>query len=323
MGLMAQCEQRTIYFDVETEAEETGYVDLASAMTAANRKQYHQVARDGTAKCYTCLVTCIKGDVTLSHMQNSFITCNAVKQTTQGWHAQLRHAGVKLRDLPPYGKRPRFALEAGSYVRNNAGLVGETIFEIAEKHLKPKLLPGGVSYFAPYTATDGDAITYRALEPPVVGSHAANMITQVTVTDGAGTEANEPLVLVGATTIANEFNVIQEYLAARRGSPDVSIDTPGPAATSPMLNLFSVSEEMSDDIVEGIEDYMDWKPYTPDKSPNHFDELTEGIQVTTVTTTTTQSPPVSGVVDIPLGLFKIVADTDSRFRIDVLAIYEM
>jgi len=310
---MAQCEQKTLYYEADEEHLETGYVDLASSMTAANRKQHHQVGRDGTSKFYRVMVTAVKGTVVFSHMQNSFLICNAVKQTTLGWKAQLRHAGIKLKDLPPYGKRPRFSLETGAHTVNSVGLVGEEIFTISSSHPSPKISPGGDSFFTDYVATDGDTIQYQSRipnAPPVAGTHAANMITQVTVTDGAGAEDNEPLVLVGQV-VANQFNVIHEYLQARRGTPDVSIDTPGPAVDSPMLNLFSVAEEMSDDIVEGIEDYMDWKPYTPDKSTNVFDELTEGCTVSALTTATSQFPPNSAIMDVPLGLFKYVTGADS------------
>ena len=90
-----------------------------------------------------------------------------------------------------------------------------------------------------------------------------------------------------------------------------------------MLNLFSIAEEMSDDIVDGIDDYMDWKPYTPDHIPNKFDELTLGGTVDAGTSATSQYPTNSVVVDIPLGLAKLDGDDDTVFRFDVLAIYEM
>jgi hypothetical protein len=181
---------------------------------------------------------------------------------------------------------------------------------------------GATTFFGPYTATDGTAVTYRALSVPVANSIAANQITQVTITDGAGAEINEPLVLSGAA-VAAEFNVVYEYLKARRGSPDFSIDTPGPSQDSPMLNLFSIAEEMSDDIVDGIDDYMDWKPYTPDHVSNSFDHLTLGGTVDAGTSATSQYPTNSVVVDIPLGLAKLDGDDDTVFRFDVLAIYEM
>jgi len=281
------------------------------------------VARDGTALCYRVLVTALKGTFTFDHLQNQFAVCNSTKQVTAGWKAQLRHAGVKLRDLPPYGRRPRFALTAGSYVKDIAALAPEAIFTISKIHLVPELSPGGLSSFFTYTATDGNTITYRAPAAAVPGTVCANQITQVTITDGAGAETNVPLVMSG-TGVASEFGVIEEYLKGRRQSPDVSIDTPGPEADAAMLNLFSVSEEMSDDIISGVEEYMDWKPYTPDWESNNYDELTEGAMISSVTSAVSQYPLVSAVMDVPLGLLRVITQaTNDHFRLDVLAIYEM
>ena len=321
---MAQCEQTTLYFDVDGEIQAgNGYVDLAAAMTAANRKQYHQVSRDGTAKCYRVRVTPTKGTFVVDHLQNQFATCNAVKQVSAGWKAQMRHGGIKLRDLPPYGRRPRFALETNAYFKNTTAISGETVYEISDLHTDgPQMSPAGDLFFGNYTATDGMVVYYKTLATPAAGSIAANQITQVTVTDGAGTETNVPLVMSGNAE-SGEFNVITNYMKARRASPDVSIDTPGPTEGAEMLNLFSVAEEMSDDIVDAIEEYMDWKPYTTDNAPNaKFDHLTEGCTVKS--TSVGEWPPASDVVDAPLGLLKLSGSTDGdTLRIDVLAIYEM
>lgn len=323
---MAQCEQTTLYFHVDGEIQAgNGYVDLASAMTAANRKQYHHVANDGTALCYRVLVTPIKGTFVIDHLQTQFATCNAVKQTVAGWKAQMRHGGIKLRDLPPYGRRPRFSLETNAFNKNVVAIADETIYEISNLHLAgPLMSPQGDEFFEDYTATDGKTIEYSAQASDALGRLAANLITQVTVTDGAGAEENVPLVMVG-DGVANQFNVIDNYMRARRQTPDVSIDTPGPDENSEMLNLFSVAEEMSDDIVDAIDDYMDWKPYLPDTATKaKFDHLTEGCTVSTVTAADIQYPPASAVVDAPLGLIRTSGSSDGdNLRIDVLAIYEM
>ena len=124
--------------------------------------------------------------------------------------------------------------------------------------------------------------------------------------------------------VSGEFNVITNYMKARRQTPDVSIDTPGPEEGAEMLNLFSVAEEMSDDIVDGVEEYMDWKPYTPDTAANaKFDHLVEGASISADTTTTSQYPPRQEVFDAPLGLLMVTATDGDYYRIDVQAIYEM
>ena len=320
-GLMAQCEQKTMYFN---QADATNYLDLASCVTAANRKQYHQVARSGNPNCYRIAITQTNGDgLAFWTLQNQFATCRAVKQVGAGWKAQMRHGGIKLRDLPPYGRRPRFALEAGSYTRDVTAISGETIWAISPIHSAPKMSPDGDAFFGVYTSTDGMLVYYKTLATPALNSISANHITQVTVTDGDGAEHNVPLVMVG-DAVSNEFNVITNYMKARRGTPDVSIDTPGPSQGSEMLNLFSTAEEMSDDIVDAIEEYMDWKPYTTDTAANaKFDHLVLAGEVTEETDADTYYPPATMVIDVPLGLLKVVGSSGDDYRIDILAIYEM
>jgi len=322
-----------MYFDITSEDDERAYIDLASCLTALNRRQYHQVGKDGSPKCFRVTVTSLKGDHTFSHASNAFITCNAVKQTTKGWKAQMRHAGIKLKDLPPYGRRPRFALEEGAWITNVEG--GEDYIEIYD-NLDPKLSPGGTTAFTTYSATDGNSVTYQ--HATAANHIAANQITQVTVTDGAGVEQNDPLVLLG--NAGGEFNVVREYLRARRQTPDVSIDTPGPLEDSAMLNLFSTSEEMSDDIIDAIDDYMDYKPYTPDHMNNSYDTKVQGAATKSFTTGTGTSdtstpaagtstsetshyPPLSAWMDVPLGLLQVTSGASSSFSLTVEAIYEM
>jgi len=324
MAHMGQCEQTTLYYRTEGE---TGYVDLASSMTAANRVQYHQVSSSGNPNCFTVMITALKSSFAFWHLQNQFATCRAVKQTSEGWKTQLRHGGVKLADLPPYGRRARFALEAGSYVKDSTAISGEDIYTLSKLHLPPLMSTNGNEFFGWYMSTDGMRIAYEARDALVAGSLSANHITQVTVTDGDGAESNVPLVVSG-DGVSGEFNVITQYMKARRQTPDVSIDTPGPEEGSDMLNLFSIAEEMSDDIVDAVDDYMDWKPYTPDNggtgtSYANFDALTEAGECSTVTAVDTQYPPNFIICDVPLGLLKVLGASDTDFRIDVLAIYEM
>lgn len=334
MAYMAQCEQTLMYFDVSSESDERAYIDLASCLTALNRVQYHQVASSGRPNGFRVSVMQIKGQTTFSHASNAFITCRAVTQVVAGWKAQMRNAGINLRDLPPYGRRPRFALETGAWTTNTEG--GEDYIEITD-NLEPLLAPGGATAFSTYLATDGIHVTYQHIA--TANYIAANQVTQVTITDGAGAETNDPLVLLG--TAADEFNVVREYLRARRQTPDVSIDTPGPLEDSAMLNLFSKSEEMSDDIIDAIDDYMDYKPYTPDHESNSFDVKVEGCVTSintsssgtstnnspttanTSTSTSSHYPPMVGSMDVPLGLLEVRSDPGSSFALSVEAIYEM
>jgi hypothetical protein len=336
-GLMAQCEQTTLYFDVTSEAEQIGFIDLSSSMTAANRVQYHQVSAKGKPQCFRVRIRALKGDVTFNGLSKQFMICNAVKQTCAGWKAQLRHAGVKLKDLSPAGRRARFGLSRFQINTNPRTVLGvdDPVHELSALNLKARLKPGGNFHFSTYNSTDGEdtvSVSQYAAGVPGAQAMAANQVTQVTVTDGAGTETNLPLVMTGNSP--TEFSVLKNYMDARRQSPTFSEDTPGPDGHSQMLNLFSVAEELSDDIVEGVEHYMDYKPYSPDDSNNTFDEEVQLCQVSSLTagtvpagagiTTSDHYPPVEDIIDVPLGLLSIDADSAScNIQIDVLAIYEM
>ena len=80
------------------------YVDLAACLTAANRKQYHQVKKDGTPLCYAFTISSVNGNNSktgkVATVANSWTTRNAVKMAAIGWKKQLSHAGVRIRDLP-------------------------------------------------------------------------------------------------------------------------------------------------------------------------------------------------------------------------------
>jgi len=336
-GLMAQCEQTTLYFDVTSEAEQAGFIDLSSSLTAANRVQYHQVSAKGKPKCFRVRVRALKGGIIFNGLSKQFMVCNAVKQTCAGWKAQLKHAGVNLKDLSSAGRRARFGLSRFQINENPRTVVGvdDPVFELSALNLKARSKPGGNFWFSTYNSTDGEdtvQVTQYAGAVPGVAVMAANQVTQVTVTDGAGNENNLPLVMTGNSP--TEFSVLNNYLDARRQSPTFSEDTPGPDGHSQMLNLFSVAEELSDDIVEGVEHYMDYKPYTPDHSGNIFDEEVQLAQISSLTggsvpvapgaTTSDHYPPLEDIIDVPLGLLALTADSSScQIQVDVLAIYEM
>ena len=300
-------------------AEETiGFIDLASCMTAANRKQYHQVDVNGDPLAYRCVITAVKGGIILRSAMMGFITGNAVKMTAQGWLAQMKHANIKRSDLPKYGKRPRFALIEGAWVEDTTAIAGASITAISKRHLEPLYENAGTAYFPGpgYIASDGRRVTYRAPASPTLGIVCSNMIATVVVES----EDEKPLVLLGSN--ASEFNVINEYREGRRSPADVDVSDSIPEGD--MSNLFSVAEESSDEIEAGLEEYMDWTPYIPDQvTTSGYDELSECAHVDATTSATSQYPPNQAMFDAPLGLLQIEAAVDDVFFIDVEAIYEM
>jgi len=101
----------------------------------------------------------------------------------------------------------------------------------------------------------------------------------------------------------------------------LAIDAPGIAEDSQMLNLFSVAEEMSDDIVDGLDGTLTYKPYTPDDHTNVYDDLVEGGVIDAASVG--EYPPLTVIMDVPLGMLKVAGAISTNIRVDVLSIYEM
>ena len=290
------------------------YIDLAAAMSAANRKQYHQVKKDGSPLCYAITVTAVKSKngFILATAANSWTTRNAVKKTAIGWKRQLKHGGVKLSDLPTYAKRFRcgFDLDAHTSGAGNRYLT---------KHLQPIEADQVTPCFTTYADSLGDIASYEL----------TNEIVIVPVgPDGAVVEYRMNLMGVSAP---GEFGMIDEFLNSRRNIRDASDPTlEFPDADNLLDPLFATAEELSDDIVGAAEDYNTQRPYSETNANDPY----LGAQITTTVTGILQRESLV----VPLGLIKIqgtIADSTASepeylpndvtdiFFIDVHAIYEM
>ena len=281
------------------------YIDLAAALTAVNRKQYHQVQKDGTALAYHFTVSMRSADDTVKWCTatNNWTTANAVKKASVGWKRQLRHGGVKIDDLPPYAKRPRFALDQGQVSSVNEDLT-----------LKSTLIPvdcQGDSMFASYDAPDGTPITFSV----------SNEITAVPLTDASGDDAGSfRMMLCGDTVVGDyQFGVLCEYLKSRRnmGSQPTIPEDEFPDTDGYMLQLFATAEELSDDIIAAVDGYNIYRPYNDagvcNLVPGGNISSAGGIRLPF---------SMSGVA--PLGLLYLeFSDTDAQIYIDVEAITEM
>ena len=303
-------EQKSFWINSGTEEGAVAYLDTAAALSAANSKQYHQFAKNGTPMCYRIMVTQTSGSKhsNIFAAANNWRVRNACKMFAAGWKAQLKHAGIHLKDLPVYGRRPRVALEAGGAAAKTLG--GKTFTELA-KNYQPLMAENSSVWFTGYTDTAGNTVTYDI----------ANTIVEVAVTDASGT-ATEEYGCVAGSSMGAPFQIVNQYNASRRSPQTLETDAPGPSTDSDMLKLFSIAEELSDDIVEAIDDYGDWRPYNTEANSEKV------IQVaTTDFPQSTQSYPSSSViVEAPLGLLKIEPQqwsTATDYHIEVLAIYEM
>jgi len=300
---MAQIAQKRLYFTIlsegVTENQATDvYLDIAACLTAVNRKQYHQCTAAGDPLCYTVTVTNLASAKPLEFCTapNTWTTKNAAKKTAVGWKAQLKHAGLRISELPTYARRFRCAYDSGAI----AGLTGQSL----ANHLVPDGCDGK-RMFTPYDAPDGSSINYDS----------ANEVVLLPVKGEAGPDMRACLL---NDTAANDFGMIYEYLKSRRNMrEETDMTTEFPDADGLMNTLFSVSEELADDIVDAVDDYNISRPYTESDAPLPMK------QAFTVAGTTNYTETFSA----PLGLIKIsgahAMSVSDAFFVDVEAVYEM
>ena len=272
--------------------------------------------KDGTPICYSFTISSV--DVNnvktgkVATVANSWTTRNAVKMAAIGWKKQLSHAGVRIRDLPTYGKRPRFAYEPAGTTEYT--LTSGKKVQGLENNFEP-LNAAQDPLFSSYFDAAGDNILFKN----------ANTITTVSVNDGSGTITEEIMCLRKPGT--GDFGVIDEYIDARRNTDTLDEDTPGPSSDNKMTSLFSVAEEMSDDIIAAVEDYADNRPYTTvDAGDEHLVGEFGIVATNHGGSGSTPALPQSISGEAPLGLLHVTGldhSNDDTFMIDVHAVYEM
>jgi len=307
-GLMTQVEHTRLYFEIgaasATENDTTDiYLDIPAALTAVNRKQYHQVKSNGDPLCYMVQVTAVTTAKPLYFCAapNTWTTRNAVKKTAVGWKKQMKNAGIRLSELPTYARRFRCAFD---YSAHPSGANQQSLLN--------HLVPDGCDksrLFTPYDAPDGSSISYAT----------SNEIVMVSVASDADPTQAYRCALLGDTDAANtSFAMIHEYLKSRRNMrEETDMTTEFPDDDGLMNTLFAVSEELADDVVSAVDDYNIARPY----SEANASESVLACMVTANTTNNRETFPC------PLGLLKIVGDfgvsEDDEFIVDVLAMYEM
>jgi len=330
---MAQSEVGQFIFNV-TASNET-YIDLSSAMTAANRKQYHQVNRKGVPLCYEVFLEHMVGataGATVSYLTapNNWTVRNAVVKMSAAWKHQLKEAGIRMRDISKYGRRIRIPLDKGMSA-SGTGSMYDVMTPIGAK-----VSDGGiVELFEDYKTPAGDTVTYEL----------ANEFTRVAIPDelGAGDSVEMNLSLLGFSEAIGGnayFGVVDEYLGSRGGipdKPDSASQTPDPLNF--LQTMFSSTQPSTDEVIEAIEDYQEYRPY-PDgendatASPTTASNLCDTAQYGGVTAAS-YAPDTSGGAALsgpgdsvhllcPLGLIKInsTANKDT-FRVTIRAIYAM
>ncbi len=304
---MAQIAQKRLYFkcgsatpqDPVQNAPKDVFIDIASCLTAVNRKQYHQVTARGDPLCYTVTITNIKSAsaLTFCTAANTWTTKNAAKKTAVGWKEQMKNSNIRMSELPTYARRFRAALEYRA-----VDAADDTQF------LKDHMCPDGcdeLRLFTPYTGPTG-AITYEN----------SNDVTLLALEDGL---PDYKAVLTGNTSSGaggRFFGMIYEYLKSRRNMREESEpDVEFPDTDGLMNTLFATSEELADDVTGAVDQYMISRPYSESDSADSV--FAAYVEAGTTNYRETFSAP--------LGLIKLNsawAEND-EFIIDVEAVYEM
>ncbi len=315
------------------------YFDLSSALTAANRKQYHQVGRDGKPLSFHVTVEQVQGGVagdqiTWTTAPNNWTTKNAVTKMSAAWKHQLKESGIRMRDLSKYGRRLRLALDAGMSSSGTGAMYN--VFPPEGRKASDGTI---LDLFESYTTPAGDVVTYLG----------ANEFTRIAVPkeDGSGdyeASVEMNLALMGfSDAVADNayFGVVDEYLGSRGGvtdEPDSGKQTP--AADNLLQTLFSSTQPSTDEVIAAVEDYQDFRPYMDGQgtasSATAASNLPDILQMQGVTNARyVPEVPASAAnvyagtgqhltFEAPLGLIKIAGmGNKDTFQITVHAISEM
>jgi hypothetical protein len=305
---MTQIAQKRLYFKCDSatpqdpvqNAPKDVFIDIASCLTAVNRKQYHQFTLSGDPLCYTVTITNIKSGnpLTFCTAPNTWTTKNAAKKTAVGWKEQMKNSNIRMSELPTYARRFRAAFEFRA-VDPSANT----------QFLKDHMCPDGCDenrLFTPYSAPDGGLVTYEN----------ANDVTLLALDDGGD---DYKAVLTGNTQSGaggHHFGMIYEYLKSRRNMREESDpSTEFPDTDGLMNTLFAVSEELADDVTGAVDDYMIARPSSES-------DAADSVFAAYLESNTTNNRETFSA---PLGLIKLNSAwvENDEFIIDVEAVYEM
>ncbi len=329
MGLMGQhTEEGNLRFFTSVSAET--YIDLSSAMTAVNRKQYHQFTRKGVPLCYEVTIEEVitNGDAITSVLvaPNTWTTRNACVKASAAWKKQLRDAGIKLKDLSKYGRRLRIPLDKGM----SASGTGSLNDGFAPQGFNVGDPAGEESWFETYVSPGSGNVTYNL----------AAEFTRFTIPDEAGGDSVEMNVSLlgysGAVATNAYFGIIDEYLGSRGGV----IDEPAsgqqtPDADNLLQRMFSSAQPSTDEIIEAVEDFQEFRPYADGENdataspptPSNLCQLaTLAGQLQGYRSRADGTAGATHLVTMkcPLGLIKLLGNENkSVFKVTVHAIYEM
>jgi len=307
---MTQIAQKRLYFTFQSAASDTEndtgdiYLDIAAALTAVNRKQYHQYTAKGDPLCYTVTVKALVSTkvLTFCTAPNTWTTRNAAKKVAEGWQEQLMNSGIRMSELPTYARRFRASFEKGAHP---SGPNLQTLY----KHMVPDDCDGN-RLFTSYEGQDPAA--------PDISYAGSNEVVMLSIASEANPDQAYRCSLLGVTDAGGtSFGMIDEYLKSRRNMRTDSDPTVEFPDSDGLLNtIFATSESLADDVTTAASEYNTDRPY--DETSAVRSVLGAMVQ-----------PGVANFSEsfsAPLGLIKMsgfgLNDNDA-FVVDVEAVYEM
>lgn len=299
--------------NVSAGALEQFVCNVPKLMSSANRKQFHNVDRNGNAQLYTLAITPMSTAQALSvwTAPNNYVTKRAVK----AWHdarvKMLKRAGLSLKDLGPYGRtiRPYFN------VAHENSSEAEAAF-----------LPG----------FSGDEWTYTrlAVSTPAESTSSGNInefdlvdTYSLTLTGASVYESGTPDSPdeSGATTDEDSFvsvGMIGEWLDSFKKRP-IPTHTDDIISSDNALLQLNVDSASSEEVLEIVEDTNLEQP------PWDGDGATYQNQLFADYIISTSHQSTRSIVQVPCGLFRFQqenfhsAGENCHVKIEVLAIEDM
>lgn len=310
MGAMAQIAQKRLYFTFTSVASDTEndtadvYLDIPAALTAVNRKQYHQVTASGDPLCYTVTVSAINTTKLLSFCTapNTWTTRNAVKKTAVGWKKQMKNSGIRMSELPTYARRFRCTFEKGAH---GSGANQQSL----TKHMVPDDC-AGLRLFTAYAGQN-------PADPDITYANSNDIVMLSIASEADPTQAYRCSLLGDTDAAGTSFGIIYEYLKSRRNmrtDSDPTVEFPDDDGL--MNTIFATSESLADDVTDAVDDYNINRPYSETDANRSVVGAMVAMDITNYTET----------FSAPLGLIKMegfgLQDNDI-FIVDVEAVYEM
>ena len=268
---------------------QTGYIDLARALSAVNAKSITQTKRkDGKYKPlgYVIRIRAIAGNAGFSYLPASYPIRNSVVLAGAARDAMIESVGSSHSKLEPYQKELRIKLEAGQFDTT-------TFFPFATR-----MATSGGGF--------GETLTY---------DYTKLVLTRP---DEAADSVTLPLVMIGEQSTNEDswdsdagWYVVDNWRAFRN---QLTLPTASDDIQNNVFSWVMQGGSIAGDVIDRLDDEQDEKPY------NLF-EFRSTMCSTAVGTDFGNG--VSSTMTVPLGLLKMSTGASAKMEIEVLGVTEL